>query len=103
RFERMTHSGKDETIASQCASAMISRSIRDETIDTKYKLRETMKRPILKPSITQHELQPQDQFLIFASDRLWEQLTYQEVVDIVQNHSRNVCIRPHFPQEKKTY
>ncbi|KAH0879005.1 hypothetical protein HID58_066399 [Brassica napus] len=50
--------------------------------------------------LTEHELQPQDQFLIFASDGLWEQLSnYQEDVDIVQNHPRNVCVRPIFPQE----
>ncbi|CDY12302.1 BnaA09g25020D [Brassica napus] len=49
--------------------------------------------------LTEHELQPQDQFLIFASDGLWEQLSnYQEDVDIVQNHPRNVCVRPIFPQ-----
>jgi pyruvate dehydrogenase phosphatase len=39
-----------------------------------------------------HELQPHDQFLIFASDGLWEHLSNQEAVDIVQNHPRNVRI-----------
>ncbi|KAF3494242.1 hypothetical protein DY000_02055961 [Brassica cretica] len=85
--------------------ANISRSIGDmylkkaefnrEPLYTKYRLREPIKRPILsgEPSITEHELQPQDQFLIFASDGLWEQLSNQEAVDIVQNHPRNGIAR----------
>ncbi|CAL9245234.1 unnamed protein product [Arabidopsis halleri] len=56
----------------------VSRSIGDvylkkaefnrEPLYTKYRLREPMKRPILsgEPSITVHDLQPDDQFLIFA-------------------------------------
>ncbi|CAA7056995.1 unnamed protein product [Microthlaspi erraticum] len=79
----------------------ISRSIGDvylkkaefnrEPLYTKYRLREPMKRPILsgEPSITVHDLQPDDLFLIFASDGLWEQLSNQEAVEIVQNHPRN--------------
>uniref|UniRef100_A0A1J3D737 protein-serine/threonine phosphatase n=1 Tax=Noccaea caerulescens TaxID=107243 RepID=A0A1J3D737_NOCCA len=79
----------------------VSRSIGDvylkkaefnkEPLYTKYRLREPMKRPILsgEPSITVHDLQPDDQFLIFASDGLWEQLSNQEAVEIVQNHPRN--------------
>lgn len=60
----------------------------------KFRLREPFKRPILSsdPSISVHELQPHDQFLIFASDGLWEHLSNQEAVDIVQNHPRNVRI-----------
>ncbi|KAF3572036.1 hypothetical protein F2Q69_00061639 [Brassica cretica] len=85
--------------------ANVSRSIGDmylkkaefnrEPLYTKYRLREPIKRPILsgEPSITEHELQPQDQFLIFASDGLWEQLSNQEAVDIVQNHPRNGIAR----------
>ncbi|XP_010426694.1 PREDICTED: probable protein phosphatase 2C 46 [Camelina sativa] len=83
----------------------ISRSIGDvylkkaefnkEPLYTKYRLREPFKRPILsgEPTITEHEIQPQDQFLIFASDGLWEQLSNQEAVDIVQNHPRNGIAR----------
>ena len=61
---------------------------------SKFRLREPFKRPILssEPSISVHELQPHDQFLIFASDGLWEHLSNQEAVDIVQNHPRNVRI-----------
>ncbi|CAO2813721.1 unnamed protein product [Amaranthus hypochondriacus] len=79
----------------------ISRSIGDvylkkaeynrEPLFPKFRLREPFKRPILSadPSILVHELQPHDQFVIFASDGLWEHLTNQEAVDIVQNNPRN--------------
>ncbi|KAJ1381637.1 hypothetical protein SESBI_44986 [Sesbania bispinosa] len=47
-------------------------------------------RPVMtaEPSITVRELQPEDLFLIFASDGLWEQLTDQEAVDIVFKYPR---------------
>lgn len=58
----------------------------------KFRLREPFKRQILssEPSISVNELQPHDQFLIFASDGLWEHLSNQEAVDIVQNHPHSV-------------
>ncbi|KAL3341251.1 hypothetical protein AABB24_025679 [Solanum stoloniferum] len=80
----------------------ISRSIGDiylkkpeynrEPLYAKFRLREPFKRPILSsdPSITVQELEPHDQFLILASDGLWEHLTNQEAVDIVQNSPRSV-------------
>ncbi|XP_009595549.1 putative protein phosphatase 2C 46 [Nicotiana tabacum] len=79
----------------------ISRSIGDvylkkaefnrEPLYAKFRLREPIRRPILSadPAILVHPLQPQDQFIIFASDGLWEHLSNQEAVDIVQNHPRN--------------
>ncbi|CAN7080860.1 unnamed protein product [Brassica oleracea var. botrytis] len=45
-----------------------------------------------EPSVTEHVIQPQDRFLIFASDGLWEQMRNQEAVDIVQNHPLNLLI-----------
>ncbi|KAK4368169.1 hypothetical protein RND71_011961 [Anisodus tanguticus] len=83
----------------------ISRSIGDlylknaeynkEPLYAKFRLREPFKRPILSadPSISVHELEPHDQFLILASDGLWEHLSNQEAVDIVQNSSRNGSAR----------
>lgn len=80
----------------------ISRSIGDvylkkaefnrEPLLAKFRLQDPIKRPILssEPSITVQPLLPQDQFLIFASDGLWEHLSNQDAVDIVQNHPRNV-------------
>ncbi|KAL7582257.1 hypothetical protein Lser_V15G45856 [Lactuca serriola] len=50
----------------------------------------TLNRPVLtaEPSIISRKLRPQDLFLIFASDGLWENLSDQEVVDIVQKYPR---------------
>ncbi|WJX88380.1 [pyruvate dehydrogenase (acetyl-transferring)]-phosphatase [Trifolium repens] len=83
----------------------ISRSIGDvylkkaefnkEPLYAKFRLRETFKSPILSsdPSISVHELQEHDQFLIFASDGLWEHLSNQDAVDIVQNHPHSGSAR----------
>jgi len=80
----------------------ISRSIGDvylkkaefnkEPLYAKFRVRDGFKRPILSsdPSISVHELQQHDQFLIFASDGLWEHLSNQDAVDIVQNNPHNV-------------
>lgn len=83
----------------------ISRSIGDvylkkaeynrEPLFQKFRLREPIKKPILSsdPAITEQEIQPDDQFLIFASDGLWEHFSNQEAVDIVQNHPHNGSAR----------
>ncbi|KAF5735914.1 phosphatase 2C family protein [Tripterygium wilfordii] len=83
----------------------VSRSIGDvylkkpefnrEPLYVKFRLREPFRRPILssEPSISVHELQPQDQFVIFASDGLWEHFNNQEAVDIVQNNPRSGIAR----------
>lgn len=82
----------------------ISRSIGDvylkkaeynrEPLYAKFRLRDPIRRPILTsdPSISVHEIQPIDQFIIFASDGLWEHLSNQEAVDIVQNHPCKVSL-----------
>lgn len=76
----------------------VSRSIGDvylkkteynrEPLYAKFRLREPFRRPILsaEPEILVQELQPCDRFIIFASDGLWEHLSNQEAVDIVQNN-----------------
>ncbi|XP_055815505.1 probable protein phosphatase 2C 46 [Solanum dulcamara] len=83
----------------------ISRSIGDvylkksefnrEPLYAKFRLREPFVKPILSsdPAISVHHLQPDDQFIIFASDGLWEHLSNQGAVDIVQNHPRNGIAR----------
>lgn len=80
----------------------VSRSIGDaylknaefnrEPLLPKFRLPETFHKPILKaePAISVQKLYPEDQFLIFASDGLWENLSNQEAVDIVQSCPRNV-------------
>ncbi|XP_066376073.1 probable protein phosphatase 2C 36 isoform X2 [Miscanthus floridulus] len=76
----------------------VSRSIGDaylkypkynrELLPSKFRLGEPFSRPLLSanPSITSHSLQPSDRFVIFASDGLWEHLSNQEAVKIVQRH-----------------
>ncbi|XP_065856470.1 probable protein phosphatase 2C 38 [Euphorbia lathyris] len=61
-----------------------------EPLQAKYRLSEPFYKPILssEPSISVHKLKPEDQFLIFASDGLWEHVSNQEAVDIVQNYPR---------------
>ncbi|XP_037426654.1 probable protein phosphatase 2C 28 [Triticum dicoccoides] len=78
----------------------ISRSIGDvylkrpeynrSPLHSKFRLRETFKKPILssEPAIAVHQIQPSDQFVIFASDGLWEHLSNQEAVDLVQSNPR---------------
>ncbi|XP_011017023.1 PREDICTED: probable protein phosphatase 2C 38 isoform X3 [Populus euphratica] len=83
----------------------ISRSIGDaylkraefnrEPLLAKFRLPEPFDKPILKsePTILVQKLCPEDQFLIFASDGLWEHLSNQEAVDIVHSCPRNGIAR----------
>ncbi|XP_048231993.1 probable protein phosphatase 2C 38 isoform X3 [Ricinus communis] len=78
----------------------VSRSIGDaylkraefnrEPLLAKFRLPEPFSKPILKaePTISVKKLYPEDLFLIFASDGLWEHLSNQEAVDIVNNCPR---------------
>jgi pyruvate dehydrogenase phosphatase len=80
----------------------VSRSIGDaylkrpefnrEPLFAKFRLSEPFKKSILsaEPSISVQPLHPQDLFLIFASDGLWEHLSNQEAVDIVHRNPCNV-------------
>ncbi|XP_044508914.1 probable protein phosphatase 2C 38 isoform X2 [Mangifera indica] len=83
----------------------ISRSIGDaylkkaefnrEPLLPKFRVPEPFYKPILKaePTILVQELCSEDQFLIFASDGLWEHLSNQEAVDIVCSYPRNGIAR----------
>lgn len=83
----------------------VSRSIGDaylkksefnkEPLLPKFRLPGTFDKPILKaePTILEQKLYPEDLFLIFASDGLWEQMSNQEAVDIVHNCPRNGVAR----------
>ncbi|KAL8120360.1 putative protein phosphatase 2C 42 isoform X2 [Apium graveolens] len=61
-----------------------------EPINGKFRLPEPMNMPIMSatPSILSHPLQENDSFLIFASDGLWEHLSNEKAVEIVQNNPR---------------
>lgn len=62
---------------------------------SRFRLPEPFCKSILsaEPSIVTHKICPEDQFIIFASDGLWEHLTNQEAVEIVQNNPRNGIAR----------
>lgn len=88
-------------------SLQVSRSIGDaylkkaefnrEPLLSRFRLPQPFVEPILssEPSISVHKIQPEDQFIIFASDGLWEHLSNQEAVNIVNNYPRNVRFWPH--------
>ncbi|KAI3667479.1 hypothetical protein L6452_42540 [Arctium lappa] len=61
----------------------------------RFHLREPIRRPVLRngPSLHTRELKPEDKFLVFASDGLWEHLTNQKVVEIVHNNPRSGIAR----------
>ena len=63
-----------------------------EPINAKFRLPEPMDMPFLSanPTILSHTLQPNDSFLIFASDGLWEHLSNDQAVDIVHSSPRAV-------------
>ncbi|XP_022765283.1 probable protein phosphatase 2C 38 isoform X4 [Durio zibethinus] len=79
----------------------ISRSIGDaylkkaefnkEPLLPKFRVPESFDKPILQaePEILVRKLHPEDQFLIFASDGLWEHLSNQEAVNMVNTCPRN--------------
>lgn len=83
----------------------VSRSIGDaymkrtefnrEPLLPKFRLPEPFHSPILRaePTILVQKLFPEDKFLIFASDGLWEHLTNQQAVDIVHSCPRNGIAR----------
>nr|XP_043610872.1 probable protein phosphatase 2C 38 [Erigeron canadensis] len=66
-----------------------------EPLLPKFRLPKPFSKQILspEPSISIHEVNPRDEFLIFASDGLWEHLSNQEAVDIVHNNSRSGIAR----------
>lgn len=83
-------------ISRSLGDAYLKRSeFNKEPLLAKFRLSEPFHKPILKaePTILVQKLYPEDRFLIFASDGLWEQLSNQEAVDIVQNYPRNGIAR----------
>lgn len=83
----------------------VSRSIGDaylkkaefnkEPLQSKFRLPETFEKSILsaEPSVSVHSVHHDDKFLIFASDGLWEQISNQEAVNLVQSNPRQGIAR----------
>ncbi|XP_076941614.1 putative protein phosphatase 2C 38 [Bidens hawaiensis] len=79
----------------------VSRSIGDaylkspefnrEPLLRKFRVSKPFSKQILspQPSVSIHEINPQDEFLIFASDGLWEHISNEEAVNIVHSYPRN--------------
>ncbi|KAK1428812.1 hypothetical protein QVD17_17652 [Tagetes erecta] len=61
----------------------------------RFHLREPIRRPVLGngPSLYSRELKPDDKFIVFASDGLWEHMTNQQVVEIIHNNPRSGIAR----------
>ncbi|KAL9224300.1 hypothetical protein vseg_000350 [Gypsophila vaccaria] len=73
----------------------VSRSIGDfylkkSDISREFRMPIPLRRPVIsaEPSIIRRQLKPQDLFLIFASDGLWDQLSDQAAVEIVAKNPR---------------
>ncbi|VAH70499.1 unnamed protein product [Triticum turgidum subsp. durum] len=66
-----------------------------EPLLARFRIPGPFHKPILcpEPSIEEHRLCAEDQFVIFASDGLWEHLSNQEAVDIVHCSPRNGIAR----------
>ncbi|GFP91633.1 probable protein phosphatase 2c 68 [Phtheirospermum japonicum] len=56
----------------------------------RFHLSDPLRRPVLRadPTIVTRKLRSNDKFLIFASDGLWDYLSNQEAVEIVNNYPR---------------
>lgn len=83
----------------------VSRSIGDfylkkpeynrEPLTARFRLPEPLKRPVMSadPECAVYTLGPRDEFIIFASDGLWEHLSNQEAVDIICSQPRQGIAR----------
>ncbi|AES81282.2 probable protein phosphatase 2C 43 [Medicago truncatula] len=82
----------------------VSRSIGDTylkrpefSLDESFPKFEEVPEPFIRgvlsaePEMRSRDLTENDKFLIFASDGLWDFLSNEQAVEIVQNNSRNIC------------
>lgn len=98
----MQESNYEHSVFPLLVPSQISRSIGDAYLKkaefnkppllAKFRIPDPIEKPILlaEPSIQVQKLQHEDQFLIYASDGLWEHLSNQEAVDLVHHSPRNV-------------
>jgi pyruvate dehydrogenase phosphatase len=83
----------------------VSRSIGDfylkkpeynrEPLTARFRLPEPLKRPVMSadPECAVYTLGPRDEFIVFASDGLWEHLSNQEAVNIICSQPRQGIAR----------
>lgn len=69
----------------------VSRSIGDVYLKKPTICHMPLRRPVItaEPSILKRKIKPQDLFLIFATDGLWDQLSDQTAVEIVSKNPRS--------------
>ncbi|XP_030941874.1 uncharacterized protein LOC115966870 [Quercus lobata] len=103
-LDKAVHEGRLSGFRVEPFILQISRSIGDlyfkksefnrEPLYAKFRLPEPFKKPILsaEPTMSVHQLEPHDQFIIFASDGLWELLS-NEAVNMFQSHPRSGSAR----------
>ena len=63
-----------------------------DTTHPRFHLPTPIQRPVIRdsPSIYTRELKPDDKFIVFASDGLWEHMTNRQIVKIVYKNPREV-------------
>ncbi|KAH7314858.1 hypothetical protein KP509_21G024400 [Ceratopteris richardii] len=66
-----------------------------EPICAQFRLSEPLVRPVLtaEPQLHVHKLQPEDRFLIFASDGFWDHLSNEDAVRLVNKHPQKAIAR----------
>ncbi|GBG91369.1 hypothetical protein CBR_g52256 [Chara braunii] len=72
-----------------------AREFNQEPLFPRFRVPEPFYPPVItaEPEVTMRLLSPQDQFIIFASDGLWEYVTPQEAVDVVYHTNRGDVAR----------
>ncbi|KAL6546133.1 hypothetical protein OROGR_010007 [Orobanche gracilis] len=77
-------------IQEMCLDQLAMPEFYNDPVFQQYARYVPMKRSVLsaEPSIVTRKLRPQDLFIIFGSDGLWEQISDETAVQIVSNHPR---------------
>lgn len=71
---------------------LINEEFNQEPLADEYRQEEPIDQPIVKaePTVRPHKLGPDDRFIIFASEGLWDLMNNKLAVDLVKNNPRNV-------------
>jgi pyruvate dehydrogenase phosphatase len=78
-----------------------------DPLPARFKQEHPIVRPVLKaePTVQAYQLGPDDRFVIFASDGLWDEIENDQAITIVKYNSRSVSVpsRTHPPQHAHIY